>query len=189
MTDKKNPVEPLFDAWDVDDPKSYSIDKIYTEAIDKKHNTGEPMRAKVRTSHVEMMSMIVAKEWVPEYHTTQDFIRDAIYHRMQYWSERISDGELRRVVTEEGGRMAMIRFDQQIATSEDFVTSSRRVLERAARTGDTGVMENALTEVAERLETARMPYLLELREMYREFGKKYQELKDAQKHTRDEDLP
>lgn len=174
MTDKTQP--PLFDAWDVDDPKTYSIDKIYTEAIDKKHNAGEAVRAKVRSSHVEMMAMIVAKNWVPEYNTVQDFIRDAIYHRMHFWSERITDGELRRVVTEEGTRLALERFERQMIEGEELVTSSKRVLERAAKVRDIQILESTLTEIGERLETARTPYLEDLQKLYREYGRKCQEL-------------
>lgn len=174
MTEPKP--SPLFDPWETDDPKTYSINKIYTEAIDKKHNTGETVRAKVRTSHVEMMAMIVAKNWVPEYNTVQDFIRDAIYHRIHYWSERITDSQLQRVVTDEGGRLALERFERQMEESDAFVNSSERVFERALKMRDIQILGDTLTEVAERIETMREPYVDDLQRMYREYGKKYQEL-------------
>lgn len=173
MTDK---TQPLFDAWETDDPRTYSIDKIYTEAIDKRHNMGESMRVKVRSDQVEQIAKIVAKDWVPEYATSQDFIRDAIYHRMVYWSEKISDGELRRIVTVERQRIAFERNEKQVAEGFAMCDSAERALKVAASVRDLTMLEDNLTELAEAIENARTPYLERLQLLYTDYGKKYQGL-------------
>lgn len=74
----------LGDLWAVDD--GYSVDKYYTRATDNKGH-GSTLYARMLTDVAEQIAKIVQSNVIPEYKTHQDFIRDAIYHRLRYLSD------------------------------------------------------------------------------------------------------
>jgi hypothetical protein len=91
------------DDWMTDvglDADTYSPDKVYTRATEKRTGRASTLRYTRDTipPHVRGgMGALIASQRVP-YKTFSDFVRDSIVHRLHYWSERVADPEFIRIV-------------------------------------------------------------------------------------------
>lgn len=76
----------------------YDPRKFYVAASDKKGHSAK-YQVPVPTTVAGEISKLVQSGFVEEYGSAQDFIRDAIIHRLQFISELVADGELQRRIT------------------------------------------------------------------------------------------
>jgi len=75
--------------------KSYSPDKIYRSAVDKQGHVGD-QRTKI-PPYVLHAASEIAQHKATDYRTIADLVRDALYHRLVYWRDKLP--ELDDVVT------------------------------------------------------------------------------------------
>lgn len=163
--------DPPFDPWETaTGGETYSPERIYTRSVDKR-GFGTTLRAKAPPEVMTEVAKIVAKEWVPEYHTTADFVRDAIIHRLHYWSERISDKQLQRVVAAERRAAMLEHAGNEVKNAQMLVTAFEENLRVASTAGDTEVLEDMMMNLAEVIPVSREPYrskLLTIQHHYQE---------------------
>lgn len=152
-----------FDPWETaSGNEPYSQERIYTRSVDKR-GFGSTVRLKAPPEVVSEIAKIVAKDWVPEYNTTADFVRDAVIHRLHYWSERISDKQLQRVVTTER-RIAMLEHSmREVESNQQMVSTFEEGFKLALAGEDREVFEDLVTHITEAIEIAREPYRGRLR--------------------------
>jgi len=73
-------------SWDTDLPSTYSPDNLYTQSVDGKGH-GDLLHVRMKSWITSKISQLVVSRKFG-YKTPQDFVRDAIVHRLQYWAER-----------------------------------------------------------------------------------------------------
>jgi hypothetical protein len=155
--------EQPFDPWDTaQGNEPYREDRIYTRSVDQR-GFGTSVRAKVPPDIAAEMSKIVAKEWVPEYRTTADFVRDAIVHRLHYWSERITDKQLQRVVSSERRAAMLEHATREVQNMQAMVLAFEDSFRVALQAGDNEILEDLMTHITESILVAREPYAGKLR--------------------------
>lgn len=82
------PVPPR-DAWDphsMFEPVDYSVDNFYTNTTLGEEGSTQ-FRATISRVLMHRVEAVVQQRVVPDYETVQDFIRDAVYHRLMYLTE------------------------------------------------------------------------------------------------------
>lgn len=93
---------------------SYNPDAFYTEATDKK-GQGERISIRIPPRVVRGIAKIIQSGKIPPYETLSDFVRNAIVHQLHKDSERMNDGELKRLVN----MVALLNEEITLAREED----------------------------------------------------------------------
>ena len=122
------------DEWLLDD---YDPDQIHRKSVDGR---GHSYRGQVRLpdSWNGIVGAMIARGDLPEYRTPQDFFRDAIYHRMVYWSknEERTTPELKRLVAiERASTLSRTELDY-VEGYETFVKEIEDSCNALARSND-----------------------------------------------------
>lgn len=78
--------------------ENYDPNAFYTEGTDKK-GMGERITVRVPPRVVRGIAKIVQSGKIPPYETVSDFVRNAIVHQLHKDAERVSDGDLRSLVS------------------------------------------------------------------------------------------
>ena len=152
-----------FDPWETaKGNEPYAEDRIYTRSVDKR-GFGSSQRTKFPPEVLAEMGKIVAKEWVPEYGSVQDFVRDAVIHRLHYWSQRISDKQLSRVVTAERRISMLEHATREVQNMTAMVAAFEDSFKVAVMAGDAEILEDLMTHISEAMMIAREPYASKLR--------------------------
>lgn len=152
------------DGWGVTD--DYDVAEFYTRATDGRGHS-DNLRVRVKPEVSGEIGALVSSGRIPEYTTPQDFIRDAIVHRLRWLSEHADDPLLaaklaetvRRTVIEE----TTSRYIAMIDSFEEFLTRTREVCERALKWEDHHGVARYLADVEEYAENSREPYAGRLR--------------------------
>lgn len=110
------PAEP--DPWGLDDP-AYDTHTFYTAA----GADSESVRVRVNNKYLSIVGNLVASREIPDYKTTADFVRDAIYHRLYYYQHAYQKPEIGR----------LIRTDMELERSKERIAQAA-VFDEAIRT-------------------------------------------------------
>lgn len=105
-------------SFDAAQSAEYSRDRFYTQSTDK-HGHKSTIRAEVPPGLMAEVGEIVASKVIPEYKTTRDFVRDAVFHRAHDIAEMIKSGELRRELST---AMAIENLSAYRRREEDEIT-------------------------------------------------------------------
>lgn len=84
-------------SFDVEKNGGYSRDRYYTHSTDQ-HGHKTTVRANVPPDMMRRIAIIVASRAIPEYGTSSDFVRDAVFHRLHEVGEKIADIDTTRTV-------------------------------------------------------------------------------------------
>lgn len=170
------------DGWGVTD--EYDIGSFYCRSTDHRGHSNN-LRVRVKPEVSGEVAALVASGTIPEYTTSQDFIRDAIVHRMRWLAENMENPALRARLSEAVRRAAIdestARYTTLIDSFEEFVGRTKEVCERALRFDDHAGIAAYLHEVIEYANNTREPYsgmLLKVVEHYRSQLKDVDELVD-----------
>lgn len=93
MTNVIGPVTDPLDPWAMISGNQYDIDTIYTRSTDGKGHSVN-IQAPLSTNVHGQVAAIVGLEDT-KYRSVQDFVRDAVAHRLRYWQEVMQSGRLR----------------------------------------------------------------------------------------------
>lgn len=139
----------------------YDIAEFYTKATDGRGHS-DNMRVRVKPEIAGEIAAVVSSGRIPDYTTPQDFIRDAIVHRLRWLSEHADDQALaarladkvRRAIVEE-------RAAQHLAFIESFEGMMLRVhevCEASLKWDDHHGVASFLTHAEEFAANSREPY-------------------------------
>lgn len=152
----------------------YSASQFYTRSTDGLGNYRH-QRVNVPPEMAARMATIVAKDYVPEYRTAQDLIRDAIHHRLQWLEKRINDGELEQVLSVERRRAEVERLRMEVEDLSRMVTESEQTLTAAAVAEDWPSLARALESITDHSNEIREPYAGRLYELVKRFKREYRQ--------------
>jgi hypothetical protein len=101
------------ESWDtVDDSEAYDPTRFYTRASDNQGHSNQ-IRVNIPKPLAGELSNLAKSGTVPAYRSTEDVVRDAIYHRTKQIARMVDNGELEVSVD-----MAMLMSDEIQLQSE-----------------------------------------------------------------------
>ena len=88
------------------DDSGYSPEEIYQEGTQDEHGHSANFRCKVPTTWGSIIDEFVDSKDFPEIRKRNDFVRDAIYHRIRFWNaaakeRRMADPVVRELIAQE----------------------------------------------------------------------------------------
>lgn len=144
-------------SWEPDDP-GYSADNFYTVSADSKGHSAF-FRVALPTNVAAEINRLIASGNLPVYATSQDLIRDAIYHRLHWLGDRLLDPRLRHSMGVQQRLADRRQQVDEVRALEDLVDESRMALEKAVELQDLHLLNEVLTSLEEEVETGiRDPY-------------------------------
>lgn len=152
-------LHPVPDDWGTEGPE-YSPDKFYCRSSDT-HGHYRHVRVNVPPTMAGMLESMVESGGIPEYRTSQDVIRDAIVHRLEYLNKVYMKSEkYERVLAVERRRALVEQLTLQMQEFGHLVESIRRSISEAALAGDWYALQMALdnAEIEAEGPTMRDPY-------------------------------
>ena len=126
-----------------------------------------------------LIEEVVSSPEVPEYRTASDFIRDAVWHRLEFWRQNSRDlsPKLEAALRREHAIVKMNRVQSAIGEFERFVTQLDEIAATLERNGDWRGLNNTLNELEDDAREAfQEPYLeriLERVQYWRKRGSRY----------------
>lgn len=152
----------------------YSPDKFVTTASDEKGHS-ERIRINLRTDLMPTIGQIVASGQFEAYRSSHDFIRDAVYHRLQYVADTLGlvnrngklEGKIHHVVTS-AARVASIQEQEyQCERRVEYVTALCAQIEACRRRRDQTALRLAVSEAEEYLDDGWLyePYRSQVQEI------------------------
>ena len=123
------------DDWKTEEP--YDSDFVFTTATDSKGH-GEHVHSRVPHSILGRIAAVVQSPNT-SYSTTSDLIRDAIYHRLFYWQDKLNDGETYNV-------LARLRIMQSVLDEQETIKAFNDNLRKIRDVSDYYRRENAKAE-------------------------------------------
>jgi hypothetical protein len=119
------------DTWETDFPSSYDPDRIYSQSVDAKGHSAL-LHVRVKPWIASKISELIAARKL-DYKTPQDFVRDALVHRLHYWLQEKNLEELDSILG-------------HIFTLHDYLEEEQRRAEHEKVINDmTAVVNNHLT--------------------------------------------
>lgn len=155
-------------------PPGYDERRFYTKSTNA-HNHGAELRVRVPQGIDSQVYAAVAD--VPEYRNRQDFIRDAIVHRLEYIQKRYNVSEEgRRMLELERMRADSERRANDIALMQETIADLGQKLENAWAAEDYGMLAAELVEASEYLlDYLREPYTSQAKKMLTEWNNRARE--------------
>lgn len=158
----------MSDSWLTENEDGYSVEKFYPRAGLK----GEQVRVRLSEDAIGEIARIVQGKEIAEIRTMQDFVRDAVHHRL-YWliKERVQ-------TPESAARMRVMQMQARseadtadIAQYRVMLESIRHSLGELQSAGDRPALRNRLDQLELEAENLKPPWnfhLLEVLDNYRE---------------------
>lgn len=127
------------------DKQPYDIDSFYTYGGSGSSSTSQ--RYRINDETLNLCAVLVASKQIPDYKTTADIVRDAVFHRLHYVQERLEDPEfkskfdyIRNLIETDEEFQVMKSLDRFISECQDLLstyrhypTETNRVLERMSK--------------------------------------------------------
>lgn len=130
--------ETADDGWGTQ-ADDYSIAEFYCKATDGRGHS-DNLRVRVKPEMAGEVAALVSSGRIPDYTTPQDFIRDAMVHRLRWLSENVDDRDLSARLADKVRTLVMKeRADQHLAfhaSFDEFVQSLIDVCEEDLKKGD-----------------------------------------------------
>jgi hypothetical protein len=134
-----------FDPFDFQ-KKGYSVDSFFTRSTGPNKEPGEVKYMKFSPTILGAIGTVVSSGVFPELRTDQDFIRDAVVHRLKYLNDKVKSGEVEERVAYhiklariEARQLEMAEIASMLATHAD-------TMQMAADTGDVELLLELLNE-------------------------------------------
>lgn len=171
------------DVFALVDGKGYRADRFYNKSTD---SNGHGEKITVRVPQGIDSQVHAAVREIPEYRSLQDFIRDAIVHRLEYIQKHYELGDgARRFVELQRMEADMERITSEVETMTNAVERVKVSLETAYASRDWGLMKEAMETAEEMLEWMREPYRGRLSELVVDWKLRVKD--DLSKWQRDRD--
>jgi hypothetical protein len=162
------------DAWDVSSG-GYDVDRFYTATSmsgDKASEASEKVSFRCDNSVWARAQDVVGSKKIPAYRNIHDFVRDAIFHRVQHLSGEIDDPMLKawcQMMVRQGN---MELLNRTIQASRDTVTRHQESFAIAAGNRDWQTAIEMIEHARETVEELSEPYATDLSKATDEFERK-----------------
>lgn len=158
------------DPWDLDDGTGYDPSKFYTKASTTKGDKGENWQVMVPSSVASQLTAMIQGGKIKHYATRQDFIRDAIYHRLHDIAEMLNDTQLARKLGILYRTSEMLSIREDVQAADDFIDTVRESCRELEDRKEWELLVETLNLAEEHIEvvpTARKAALGEVIDKYR----------------------
>lgn len=138
----------------------YDPERIVTTSSDDKGHSAN-IRVHIPTFwHSVMQQKVQSSQW-PEYRTIQDCVRDAIFHRIHWWSEQTSRGDIphvREAIFQQEMRDRIQMSDYRKAQWKEFIEEIETKIQHHIAEGNRSEVFSILEDLGERLHQVDEPY-------------------------------
>lgn len=135
----------------------YNLDKYYTASTDSKGHY-EQIRVKITPNMEAMIADIVSQ--VPDYRSREDFVRDAMLHRIMYLQTQIANGVQltdENTLRRELHSSEMERYRNSLAAMNDYIKACHDTIEVMTEAHDWRSLEELLSEMEYRAADGSLP--------------------------------
>lgn len=165
--------------------RGYSEDRFYTRSVNE-HNHGEKLNGIRIPQGIDSQIHALVRE-VAEYRHVNDFVRDAMVHRMEYLQRRYKlTPETRRFIELERLSADRDRRSQDIQMMQSNVADLQTKLEEAWAANDFGMLAKELDDGELLPEWMREPYRAQVIEMLTAWKRKAREQLERVEAQREE---
>jgi len=120
-------------SWDTDLPSSYDVGRLYTQSADAKgHSDLLHVRVKPWISS-KIAELIAARQL--DYKTVQEFVRDAIVHRLHYWYEEKGLDDINSILRHIFTMQDYLEEEQRRAEHEQIINEMTSVINNHLASG------------------------------------------------------
>jgi hypothetical protein len=116
---------------------------------------GGQMRVRFGESIQGEIAALVQSGKLPDYRTAQDFVRDAVFHRLMFLRGLVDSGTLDKNLTAYAAQAKLDTLKRRGVDEKRYVETAREGLEEAAKVKDEAAMEEWVEAVEERLTADR----------------------------------
>lgn len=180
MTDNHhNDHHNAHESWELEG--SYSPDNYYTYSVDGKGHK-EKYNLPVPPSVYGRIGELIASKKVAQYRTPQDFIRDAIIHRLAYLNDFLKDAGIAEAIKHE---MLLSQIEDQARTQrqlESLVTRTQEELELAYGRQDRVMMKSIFERVEYFINDVREPYHSDIENTVKKYRRLLRDMPIARIH-------
>ncbi len=150
--------------WDVTTPIGYDPNAHYTQASDKKGHSAN-VQVRIPVNVAGEIATVYQSGKIPEIRNAQDFIRDAIIHRLHQLQPILDDPDLERQIGMWTIANTALRARQAREEYAEMMTAIGEQVQHLQVTNQTDKLRSYLTELVDKTEIAIPP---EFRQEYRE---------------------
>lgn len=147
----------------------YNEDDFYTRSTDG-HGHQRHVRVNFPPSVVGQIAEIIQSGRIGAYKTSQDFIRDAVVHRLHYLNEELlNDPRLKRALTAEVRKSRMQAITAEQNELAGLVEACREAIMTAVRSEDWVAFQEAIDQAEQQGEEVREPYRSQIHGIVNEY--------------------
>lgn len=163
-------LDPESDVFAQIGARGYSEDRFYCNSSDQR---GHSKMLRVWIPQGIDAQVYGAINEIPQYRTTQDFIRDAMLHRLEYLQKRYSlTDQGRRLLEIERWKADSERRSTEIQTMTSAVGSVADRLAESWAAEDYQLFKQEYEEAKDQIDWLRDPYKARMVELLKEWGRK-----------------
>jgi hypothetical protein len=159
-----------FDPWEFQN-RGYDIDGFFTRSTGANGAPGEVKYMKFSPSILSAVANIVYSRQFPSYRNDQDFIRDAVVHRVRYINQKLADGETEDIINTHVKLSRIEARQLQMAEMSRILSLHEEAMRTAIDTGDMEFLQELIDDAESDLGDLRSVYRRKLEaliEKYRE---------------------
>ena len=142
--------------WDVTTPVGYNPNGFYTQASDGKGHSGK-LTVKIPVNVAGEIANVYQSGKIPEIRNAQDFVRDAIIHRLHQLQPILDDPDLERQIGMWTISNEALRARQQREEFAEMMTAIDEQIAHLSVTRQTDKLREYLTELVDKAEIAIPP--------------------------------
>ena len=151
--------------WGTTTPVGYSPDANYTQASDKQGHSAK-LTVKLPVNVAGEVAAAVQSGKISDYKTAQDFIRDAVIHRLHYHAPTLDDQDIERKISMWTIHNDAMRAKQQREEYAEMMGSIEEHITHLSTTGQRKTLRDYLVDLLDKTELA-IPEQFQVE--YREF--------------------
>lgn len=163
-------LDPGSDIFSQVEARGYSEERFYTSSSDVR---GHSKMLRVWLPQGIDAQVYEAVNGIPQYRTVQDFMRDAIVHRLEYLQHRyVLSDQGRRLLEIERWKADSERRSAEIQTMTSAVNNVGERLAEAWTAEDYQLLKQEYEEAKDQIDWLREPYKGRMVELLKEWGRK-----------------
>ena len=120
-------------SWDTDLPSSYDVNKLYTQSADPKGHS-DVLHVRIKPWISSKIAELIASRQL-DYKTIQEFVRDALVHRLHYWHEQKALKDVASILCHIYTMQDYLEEEQRRAEHEQIINDMTAVINNHLASG------------------------------------------------------